>query len=158
MRRRGQVVVTSNVPAAAERVWSRITSPEGINFELMPIMSMTMPNGVATLDIDKLPVGKPIGRSWLKLFGLVPVDYDDLCLVSVESGRSFHERSTMLSMREWQHERTVTPNGESCIVSDRLTFETRLPVPAAIPEAIVKALFGHRHRRMRRWFAAPLNR
>ena len=40
---------------------------------------------------------------------MIPIDYDDLTLVALEPGRGFHERSRMLSMRVWEHERTLEP-------------------------------------------------
>ena len=33
----------SEVPAPVEKVWQRVTSPEGINHELGPFLKMTMP-------------------------------------------------------------------------------------------------------------------
>ncbi|NJL71809.1 MAG: hypothetical protein HC888_09400 [Candidatus Competibacteraceae bacterium] len=50
---------------------------------------------------------------WLLLFGVLLVDYDDLCLVKVLDGEGFSERSSMLSMRQWQHDRPLhtTPPG-----------------------------------------------
>ncbi len=84
------------------------------------------------------------------LFGVLPFDYDDLTLVSVEPGRGFHERSSMLSMRVWEHKRTIEPAGEmACVVRDRLGFEPRLPLPLGF---VVRALFRHRHRRLARRF------
>jgi hypothetical protein len=92
----------------------------------------------------------------LLLFGLLPVDYDDLCLAELEPGRRFLERSEMLSMRLWQHERIVEPEGDGARVTDRLRFELRR-VPAAIPGSarvaawIVARFFAHRHRRLDAW-------
>ena len=84
------------------------------------------------------------------LFGLVPFDYDDLTLVEVWPGRGFLERSSMLSMRVWEHERTIEVAAEGgCVVRDRLSFEPGLPVPLGF---VVRALFRHRHRRLRRLF------
>ena len=51
-------------------------------------------------------LGERLFRSWILLFGVLPIDYDDITLVSIEPGRGFHERSSMLSMRVWEHERT----------------------------------------------------
>lgn len=60
---------------------------------------MSIPRGAGDLTIDALDVGRPIGRSWLRLFGVLPFDYDDLCLAELEPGRRFREESTMASMR-----------------------------------------------------------
>lgn len=152
----GVVTVSSHVAASRERVWERVTTPEGINHELMPIMRMTVPRGLGSLDLERLPVGEPIGRSWILLGGLIPVDYDDLKLERLDPGRGFLERSTMLSMRLWEHERTLSDQGDGCVVTDRLRFEPRLPLPIALLERVVRAIFRHRHARLRSWFGSDL--
>ncbi len=78
-------------------MWDRITTPEGINDEMRPYLRMTLPPGVEQLDPESVELGKPIGRSWILLFGLLPFDYDDVTLARLEAGRGFLERSRMLS-------------------------------------------------------------
>jgi ligand-binding SRPBCC domain-containing protein len=147
---------SSVVPGPAEEVWARAISEEGINDELRPILRMTMPAGLRGKTVDDVEVGVPLGRSWILLFGLIPVDYDDLQLAELGPGHRFLERSQMLSMRVWQHERSVEPAGEgSSRVTDRLGFELRRPLAWApgssrLARAIVAALFRHRHRRLAR--------
>jgi hypothetical protein len=146
---------SSLVPAPATEVWGRAITEEGINDELSPILRMTMPAGLRGKTIDTVEVGKPLGRSWILLGRLVPVDYDDLRLVELEPGRRFLERSRTLAFSVWQHERIVEPVGEaSCRVTDRLGFELKRPVAwipgsARLATAIVRFLFRHRHRRLR---------
>ncbi|MEX0992820.1 MAG: hypothetical protein WDZ37_02375 [Solirubrobacterales bacterium] len=152
LRRQGNVTVSSRVAAPRERVWARVVTPEGVNHELMPIMRMTVPRGLGSFDLERLPVGEPIGRSWILLGGLIPVDYDDLKLDRVDPGFGFLERSTMLTMRLWEHERTLSDQGDGCVVTDRLRFKPRLPLPIGLVERIVRAIFRHRHRRLLRWF------
>jgi ligand-binding SRPBCC domain-containing protein len=144
------VSITSRLPAPAEAVWARVTTFEGVNDELRPVMRMTAPAHVRELSEDTVVLGERLFRSWILLLGLLPVDYDDITLVELEPGRRFLERSPMLSMRSWQHERVVEPDGDGCTVTDRLEFEPRLPLPAA---PVVRALFRHRHRRLRRRFS-----
>jgi ligand-binding SRPBCC domain-containing protein len=143
------------VDAPAGDVWRRVVTPEGINDELHPVMTMSIPRGAAGMTIDEVPVGTPIGRAWMRLFGVLPFDYDRLTIVEVQPGRSFHEESTMLSMRRWGHERSVTPDGGKAIVRDRLTFQLRAGLRLATPvvAAGIGALFNHRHRRLQRHFA-----
>jgi ligand-binding SRPBCC domain-containing protein len=146
----------SVVDAPAERVWARVVTPEGINDEVRPWMTMSMPRGAQGLTVDNVPVGTPIGRAWLRLFGVLPFDYDRLTIAELEPGRSFDEQSTMLSMRQWRHQRSVTPDGDAkAVVCDRITFELRAPLRPATPivAAGLRALFGHRHRRLQRHFA-----
>jgi hypothetical protein len=156
-----RVEQVSRVRAPAPAVWERVMTPEGINHELGPWLRMTMPPGLRGATIEDVRVGEPLGRGWLLLGGLLPVEYDDLCLAELDDGRRFLERSSMLSMRVWQHERIVEPAGEGLSrVSDRLGFELRRPL-AWIPGSrrlvgvIVRRVFAHRHRRLAAWASAP---
>ena len=156
------IQVSTRLPAPAERVWQRAVSPEGINDELRPILRMTMPRGLADATIDDVPVGEPLGRSWILLGGLVPVDYDDLRLEEVEKPKEgqplfrFRERSRTSTLRVWVHERTVDPAGEgACTITDQLDWKPRrlvaiLPGSERLVAAVVGFLFRHRHRRLRR--------
>jgi ligand-binding SRPBCC domain-containing protein len=148
------------VDAPADRVWQRVVTPEGINDELRPWMTMSMPRGGKSLTIDNVPVGEPLGRSWLRLFGVLPFDYDQLTIAALEPGRSFREESTMLSMSCWQHERSVIPSDtdreadSKTVVRDRITFVLRPGLRFATPmvAAGLRSLFAHRHRRLQRYF------
>jgi hypothetical protein len=151
--RRDTVVRTTRVPASAEAVWARVTSVEGVNHELGPWLRMTVPRRGKGLRLDDLPLGEAVGRSWVLLGGVLPVDFDDISLVERGPGMRFLERSPMGSMRFWEHERTVTGRGAGeCDVRDRLTFEPRVPV-GRLARAIVERIFAHRHRRLADWFA-----
>ncbi len=150
---------TSVVPADAASVWARVITEEGINHEMGPWLRMTVPPGLRGATIDDVELGRPLGRAWLLALRMVPVDYDDLSLVEVEPGRRFLERSSMLSMSLWQHERVIEPDGENAArVTDRLTFELRR-LPGVIPGArrvaawMVARFFAHRHRRLAAWAA-----
>jgi hypothetical protein len=142
-----------SAPAAA--VWQRAVTPEGINDELRPWLRMTMPKALRGRTVDDVEPGERPGRSWLLLFGLLPVDYDDLGIAELEPGRRFLERSTMLSMRSWQHERIVEPAGDdACTVTDTLTFEPRVPGLGGLSRAVIRFLFRHRHERLLRRYGA----
>ena len=146
----------SIVDAPADQVWARVVTPEGINDELRPWLTMSMPRGAESLTVDNVPVGTPIGRAWLRLFGVLPFDYDRLTIAELQPGHSFREESTMLSMRRWSHERDVTPTGDAeAVVRDRITFQLRAVLWPLTPviAAGLRALFGHRHRRLQRHFA-----
>jgi ligand-binding SRPBCC domain-containing protein len=145
--------VSSLVPAPPEEVWERIITPAGINHELRPWMRMTLPRGIERIDPETVELGKPIGRSWVLLFGVLPFEYDDVTLVELEPGRRFLERSPMLSQRSWQHERVVEPAEGGSRVTDRIRMEPRLGLPAAPLRPVFRAVFRHRHRRLRAWFA-----
>ncbi len=148
------VTRSSRIAAPASAVWGRAVSPDGINDELRPWLRMTVPRRLRGVTVDSAPVGERLGRSWLLLFGAVPVDYDDLCLAEVGPGLRFLERSSMLTMSLWRHERTVEDlAGSECRVTDTLSFRLRrplglLPGSVRLAAAIVAALFAHRHRRL----------
>jgi hypothetical protein len=142
-----------NVPAG--RAWSDAVTEAGIAWEMRPFFRMTMPPGARGRTIDDVPVGEPLGRAWLLLFGVVPVDYDDLTIAELGPGRRFLERSSMALLCDWQHERVVEADGpDACLVTDRLGFVVRSPlarVPGSrrIAARLVGAFFSHRHRRLR---------
>jgi ligand-binding SRPBCC domain-containing protein len=152
----------SVVAAPPDHVWRRITSPEGINDELMPFMRMTVPRTMKGKSFDEAATSGKVGRSWFLALGFLPIDFDDITIAEYDRGRRFLERSTMLSMSSWEHERIVTGRDEGTEVRDRVTFQERRPI-AWIPgahfalEAFLRRLFEHRHRRLRRWFS-PLTR
>lgn len=87
-----------DVHAPADRVWARVTSQDGINHELLPWLKMTMPQAARGLTIDTVPLNTVIGKSWILLFGVIPVDYDEPSIVALDAGRYFHEKSTMATM------------------------------------------------------------
>jgi hypothetical protein len=145
--------VSSRLDASPAAVWDRIVTPEGINDEMRPFLRMTIPRGFERLDPASIELGRPIGRSWILLFGLLPIDYDDITLVRLEVGRGFLERSTMLSQRRWEHERTIEPAGDrGCLITDRVRWEPRLGLPGRLLRPLFGWFFRHRHRRLRRRF------
>ena len=151
-RRTHALALSSDLGASPERVWERITTPEGVNYELRPFFRMTFPSEVPRLDSRSVPIGSRIGRCWLLLLGLLPVDYDDVTLVRVDDGRGFLERSSMLTQRVWEHERTVERTDRGCRLTDRVRFEPRALVAGRPYRAGALRLFRHRHRRLRRAF------
>jgi hypothetical protein len=152
MRRRAEISVSSELEAGAEAVWARAIDPAGINYELGPLLRMTVPRGAEDFGLDDSEPGH-IGRSWVLLFGLLPFDYDDITVVRAEPGRGFLERSTMLSQRLWEHERTLERLGaDRCRITDRVAWEPRLPLPGAWLRPLILATFRHRHKRLRRAF------
>lgn len=149
----GEVLQQSSVGASADAVWAHATSAAGVNAELAPWLRMTVPRGATELHIDRARAGEQLGRSWLLLLGIVPFDYDAIGIAELEPGRRFLEESTMLSMRRWSHERTITPGADGAHVTDRVRFQLRRPL-ASVPgldralQGVVAALFRHRHRRL----------
>jgi hypothetical protein len=148
----GSFEIATELAAPPEAVWQRVITPQGINDELLPVIRMKMPPALRGVTIVDLPVGKRLGRSWLLLFGLIPVDFDDLTIAELEPGRRFVERSTMLTQSEWCHERIVEARGRGCRVTDRLRWQGRIPVFGVVFGLAVPVIFRHRHRRLRQRF------
>jgi hypothetical protein len=141
---------SSTLAVDAHELWEAATTADGVNYELGPWLKMTVPRGAGELNVATAPLGVPIGRSWILLGGVLPVDYDHLMLAERDDLR-FQERSTMGSLKRWEHERTIDPMGEArCRVTDRLEFEPRIPGTGRLATAIVGFLFRHRHRRLAR--------
>jgi ligand-binding SRPBCC domain-containing protein len=149
MGRPATITVTSRVPADARRVWAHARTMAGVNAELVPFVRMTVPKKARGLTIDDAPLGEVAARCVLLALGVVPFDRHDLRLAAVAPGRGFEERSTSLLQRRWDHDRTLTPDGADTIVVDRVTFAPRVG-GARLAAPLVKALFEHRHRRLRR--------
>ncbi|MDP3893205.1 hypothetical protein [Nocardioides sp.] len=145
-----QVARTTRVAAPAGRVWDRVTTFEGINHELMPLMRMVLPRRYAGSTVDDLEPGQRVGRVWILYLGFLPLDFDDLTIAELEPGRRFLERSRMATMRTWQHERVVEPlpEGDACTLTDRLTFEPRMRLLDPLLRRVVTFVFAHRHRRL----------
>lgn len=136
----------TTVDAKPEDVWARVTTLAGVNHELGPLLRMSAPRGAT---IEDAPIGRPWFRSWVFFLKVIPIDFDHLCLESIDPPRGFHERSTMLSARVWEHKRTLT--GATTIV-DELRFEPR-PLFGPLLRLIIPLAFRHRHRRLKRHFA-----
>lgn len=146
---RDAIVTRSLLQADPETVWARVTTAEGVNDELWPLLRMTAPAGLREHGLAGVTVGVRVCRSWVLLFGVLPVDYDDITLERITPPRGFLERSTMLSQRVWEHERMIeaAPGGSS--LTDRVRYEPRLPIPDVVLRRLYTFVFRHRHRRLR---------
>jgi ligand-binding SRPBCC domain-containing protein len=140
--------VSSVVSAPPARVWDRVASFEGVNDELMPIVRMTCPAEHRRIDPATVPLGRPWFRSWLLLFGVLPIDWDHLKLVAIDPPHGFHEDSTMLSQRRWVHRRTLEPADGGTRVTDRIEFEPRVPLVGGALRALFAIVFRHRPARL----------
>jgi ligand-binding SRPBCC domain-containing protein len=147
-----RVELSTFVAAPPEAVWARVSTFAGVNHELGPWLRMTSPDGGA-IDPASVPIGERWFRSRLLLLGVLPVDYDDLTFLSVTPEAGFHERSAMLSMRVWEHERTLVAEGDGTRVTDRLSFVPRLRAATGAQRAAVAWTFRRRQRRLAAYFS-----
>jgi hypothetical protein len=58
MRRRAEFRIASSLPAEPAAVWQRAMSANGINAELRPLLRMTVPRGLDSLDLHALEPGR----------------------------------------------------------------------------------------------------
>lgn len=147
--------ISTFLSAPADLVWEHATEMTGVNGELHPLLRMTVPAGLNSATIADLPLGRPVGRSWLLLFGLLPVDFDDLTIAERGPGYRFLEKSVMLTQSYWEHERLVDHDGGGCRLTDRLRWQGRVPPLGLLYRLAVPILFRHRHRRLHRRFGGP---
>ncbi|MEC8104448.1 MAG: hypothetical protein VX133_12005 [Pseudomonadota bacterium] len=139
----------SRVPVSPQVAWEWITSVDGISKEMSPLLRMTAPKGVKKITDVEVTLGRPLFKSCLLLFGVIPVDYSHVTLVKFDDGQSFTESSKMGSMKLWKHRREVIESESGCLIRDILEFE---PVFASSAVAwCVNFLFKHRGRRLRRF-------
>jgi|SRR5579862_341822 len=138
----------STLAVSPQAAWSWATSVAGITAELRPLLRMTTPPGITSiLDLD-VQLGGPLFRSWVFLFGVLPIDRSDLTLIELDVGHRFMEQSPMLSMKLWRHERTIEPNQMGCTLTDRLDFQPRVAIGAT--RWFIAKVFTHRHEVIRR--------
>ena len=148
-----EVVRSSVVDAPREQVWARVVTAAGVAHEFGPLLTMRFPAALEGRSIADVPLGRPLGRAWIRLAGLLPVEFDDLVIAELEEPRFFRERSSLGSCRVWEHHRALEElPGGSTRVTDTLRAEPRALLPGPVVRAIVGALFSHRHRRLVRAF------
>jgi hypothetical protein len=125
----------------------------GVNRELFPLARMTYPREFSHFRPDVVPLGRRAFRSWILLFGCLPIDYDDLTFAELPPGGGFLEVSTMGSQREWRHRRTLEPVNGSCRLTDSVHFTPRLALTGQLYKVIFEQVFRLRHANLCRMFA-----
>lgn len=146
---------TSELAAPRAEVWAVVSTMDGVNAELMPLVRMTHPAHLRSLEDRELVPGEIVFHSWLLLFGVIPFDRHALALESVDTGVGFEEESSSWVQRRWCHERTLADRADGgTSVTDRLEVEPRLGLARPLVGPIVARIFAHRHRRLVRRFGA----
>lgn len=151
------IELSSRLAADADAVWDRVTTPEGINAELMPLVRMTFPPGKSLRDLGPEQMGKPLFASCLLAFGFIPFDRHVLVIERIEP-RAFFERSHTLLQRRWNHDRKIVPDGAHCILTDRVEMVPRVRLSDPVTGWLVRRIFEHRHARLRKTFGGTPHR
>ncbi len=144
------VTITSSVHTRRAAVWDCVSTFQGVNYELAPFLYMTCPDPATRLGPQHV-TDAPLFRSWLLLFGFIPIEYDLIRLESLEEGASFQESSSMALMSLWSHRRQLREDlSDPSItqVTDTLVFSPRFPLIGYFMQYVVRWLFMHRHRRL----------
>jgi hypothetical protein len=140
---------STGLAASAGEVWAVVSTMDGVNAELRPLVRMTHPAHLQSLTDASLEPGEVALRSWLLAGGLLPFDRHALRLDRVLDGEGFDEESTSWMQRRWRHERRVSDHGDgTCIVTDHLIVVPRLGLMRPVVARVVVFLFTHRHRRL----------
>ena len=140
--------IRSRLATDRQSLWAHASSMDGVNAELAPIR-MSHPAGAA-LGPD-VPLGTPLFRSLVTLWGFVPLDLHEFALLEVHPGEGFHESSRSLLERRWVHRRTLVDAPGGIELTDELEFEPRLA--GFLIARIIALTFARRHARLRRLFA-----
>ncbi|MFO0762221.1 MAG: hypothetical protein U0359_37625 [Byssovorax sp.] len=147
------ITCASLLHASPDLVWSIVSRMPGVNAELWPFLRMGYPREAEGKSLGEAPLGQPLFTSTLWAIGVLPYDRHAIVLTEIDPGRGFVEESTSLTMRRWRHERRLVPvEGGNTRLIDRLTFTPVIPGAEGIVTPIVRALFAHRHRRLRARF------
>lgn len=136
----------SRLSAPTEDVWAWITSVKGISAEMWPFFRMTSPKSIRSLADIRIRPGVPMFRSYVFLFGFLPIDFSDMTLVEFNEGRGFVEQSPMGSMKLWRHERQIVPcpsDPGAILLVDQLTFRPRMA--KHFVRWFIRCVFIHRH-------------
>lgn len=99
--------IKSIVCSDKRSVWNGITTMKGVNLEFFPILKMTCPDNNLQLNSSHI-TDIPLFRSWLLLFGLIPIEYDLLKLTKIINEECFEEKSSMGLIKEWNHHRYIS--------------------------------------------------
>ena len=149
---RREIEIQSDLIQSLEYVWDSINTFNFVNYELSPIMKMTTPNEFRNKKLEEFPINTTVFRSWILLFGVIPIDYSDVRLVYVKRTIGFEERSEMFSSKEWNHRRTLISTKYGCRLVDRIRFNPRNQIVGIFIFVLIKILFFNRHKRLRKKF------
>ena len=144
-----QITVRTRLGVGTADLWGSVASAEGVNYEMGPWLRFIVPEGIDLL--GRAASGPVLDLKIRGPFGL-PLGHYPLQLKQLEQGRGFLEQTQMLPFLLWQHERTIEPDGEGSVITDRLGWCWRPAFLDPLAKVGVRAFFRHRHRRLRSRF------
>lgn len=143
--------ITSHVQRPTQELWPIVTSANGVNAELKPLVAMTFPKD--GFDFSTAAPGQPLFTSWILLFGFLPIDRHTFVIHEVGPSH-FIETSHTLLQKSWRHERYLTEQRDGTEVRDVVTVVPRATFMQPLTNRIVAAIFRHRHKQLARLYPA----
>lgn len=140
--------IVSVLEVKADRLAKDLLTMEGVNYELSPWLQMSAPEEWQTKPIKHWPINRKLFKSWITLFGLIPVDLHAFKLIETNEN-GIKECSTSIINTYWKHERTILKFDTVSKVRDTLEFQPRLSWLAFILKPIYKSVFIHRHNKLK---------
>ena len=138
--------------ADIEEVWDRVETWTGVNYELGPLLRMTIPKDYPR--VSDIPAdGNVHFTSYIMVLGILPIDAHRLSLQSIDPPHFFDERSSNFMMRVWTHRRTLEAVDDGVRVTDRCTMQPRAIFPSGLMAFVFHQVFKRRHRRLVRYYA-----
>ncbi len=137
---------------SVEDVWDRVNTWEGVNYELGPLVKMSVPSKYPRVS-DVPADGQCHFASKILLLGILPIDSHNFALRAIDPPNYFDERSENRMMRLWTHKRTVTTVGKGVLVTDHCGFEPRLAFLGRMLFWVYNRVFRARHQRLTRFFS-----
>ena len=148
--------LTSHLQVDPATFWQTAGTLDGVNAELAPLVRMSCPAAFRHTPLAQWPTGRVLFDSWILLGGVLPVDRHRFKLQQVQPGQGFEETSSTWVHALWHHRRRTVATPQGCVVEDRLDIHSRVPGLAWLLWPAIRAVFAHRHRRLRRrWGGLP---
>lgn len=145
----------SRLAAPVAAVLRKAFTMPGVNAELRPLLRMTYPREFHLATLHGAPLRHVVFRSWLLLFGVVPVDRHAMAFDRVLPN-GFDEHSTSWLQRDWIHRRRIEPYKAGTRLIDDVEFQPRWRGLTPLLRFFVTAMFRNRHRQLqRRYGLAP---
>ncbi len=142
----------TEVKAPPEEVWNHASTMAGVNRELSPLIRMTFPRVCEILCAETMERQGGSFTSWIFLFGILPVDRWKMRFEEFGPGFRFLERSKVISLQFWEHERTVFESNGGSLICDRIKFIPKVRLLGPIVAFIMIAVFRNRHRNLKKIF------
>jgi hypothetical protein len=144
-----EFTLQSDLAIGPDEFWAANTM-KSVNWELSPIVRMTALKEWRSCPINQWEVGCLLFKSWILLFGIIPIDRHSFKLRRIYEGSGFLESSSSWVNKEWLHERRTTVRGSGCTITDHVTVVGRFPMLTNLLMPVYRFIFRHRHRRLRR--------